>query len=459
MKDKSFIRNIFILSLIVTILFPLINIYLIYPSFTRLLISKTEADAEHIAQHIKGMFIPENIKLTEDTASNIFTNKIEKLKKDFNFIKLKLFSRTGETLYSTDPKDIGVMNTKKYFYENVAKGNNYSMIVQKDTKSLEGQTVSADVVETYVPIMSDGRFKGAFEIYYDITLGYQKLKNILYWATIIPCIFMFSFFVAVVVFIIRAEKKETDELQDKKFAEDYLSPYHFLFFLAFSIFVAEAFVMLLLANLPPISSLTEAILNSSLLVMLVSPVIYLLLVRPLMQHITERKEHEYKINRNYNIQGAISSILQTSLKPISLKEMLERSLDIILFVPFFSGLNKGAIFLAEDNGDTLKMEVQRGLAEPMQTTCATVPFGRCLCGRAASTHETIFVDHLDENHENSYDGITPHGHYCVPILSSNKVLGVINIYIPEGHRWKPDEQQFLTMVADTLAGTIKHRQP
>ncbi|MFQ5586427.1 MAG: response regulator [Thermodesulfobacteriota bacterium] len=173
--------------------------------------------------------------------------------------------------------------------------------------------------------------------------------------------------------------------------------------------------------------------------------------------LTEHKKAEETVERTLHIQRVLSSILQFSLKTVSLKEILEHSLDAVLSVPFFSMLNKGAIFLAKDGNETLTMVVQRGLAEPLQTTCATLPFGRCLCGRAAASREVVFTHQVDDRHENRYDGITPHGHFCVPIISGDRMLGVLNNYIPAGHKRRQDEEQFLQMVADTLAGIIERK--
>jgi diguanylate cyclase (GGDEF)-like protein/PAS domain S-box-containing protein len=154
----------------------------------------------------------------------------------------------------------------------------------------------------------------------------------------------------------------------------------------------------------------------------------------------------------------IGSILEASLKPLSLKEVLEFSLDAILSVPFFSMLKKGAIFIAEESGDTIRLEAQRGLPESLQKKCGLLPFGKCLCGRAALTREIVFAAHLDEEHEHQYEGIQPHGHYCVPILSSNRLLGVINTYIPDGHKRTQDEEKFFSMAADTMAGVIERKR-
>ncbi len=104
------------------------------------------------------------------------------------------------------------------------------------------------------------------------------------------------------------------------------------------------------------------------------------------------------------------------------------------------------------------MKAQRGLAVPIQEACSRIPFGTCLCGHAGLTRETQFADGLDCRHEITYDGITQHGHYCVPIVFAGKVLGVLNVYVREGHVRDKREEEFLDAVANTLVGILERRK-
>lgn len=105
------------------------------------------------------------------------------------------------------------------------------------------------------------------------------------------------------------------------------------------------------------------------------------------------------------------------------------------------------------------MKAQRGLDQPLQTICAHVPFGRCLCGRAAKSGEIEFADCVDERHQNRYEEMPVHGHYCVPIISSDKkILGVITLYLKEGHPRDEREEEFLQAVANVLAGIIQRQR-
>jgi signal transduction histidine kinase len=165
-----------------------------------------------------------------------------------------------------------------------------------------------------------------------------------------------------------------------------------------------------------------------------------------------------KIQRNYQTQNVLNSLLHISLLDIPLKEQLEKSLDAILSVPFLPLVPKGGIFLVEDGADVLVLTANRSLPVPLQGLCAKVPFGRCLCGRAAATREIQFADCVDARHENRYEGLVPHGHYNAPILSKDKVLGVLVLYLQEGHYQEEEEINFLQAVSNTLAGVIERKR-
>ena len=163
------------------------------------------------------------------------------------------------------------------------------------------------------------------------------------------------------------------------------------------------------------------------------------------------------VEQSLNIQRVLDEMLNISLPPLTMKEVLLKSLDAVLSIPLFALQNKGSIFLAVEGEQKLEMVAQRNLAEALLQSCALLPFGKCLCGRAAATREVIFTNHLNEQHEISYDGIAPHGHYCIPIISGGELLGVLNAYVEAGHKRDETEEGFLKNVAATLAVVIERK--
>ncbi len=170
------------------------------------------------------------------------------------------------------------------------------------------------------------------------------------------------------------------------------------------------------------------------------------------------RANEEIIGRDIQSRITISTLLHTALKPYSLEEQIERALDIILEVPWIAMQAKGSIFLMDHANDHLKMVAQRSLAPALLERCAELSLGHCLCGKAAQTREMLFVNHLDDDHHVRFAGIADHGHYCIPILFQDTLLGVLNLYVPAGHEKNLAEETFLSTVADTLAGLIVRKR-
>lgn len=173
--------------------------------------------------------------------------------------------------------------------------------------------------------------------------------------------------------------------------------------------------------------------------------------------IEEIKKSVDEIHRDYDIQNVLNYLLGLQVINEPIEEILQKTLNKILIIPWLSLESKGAIFLVEGEPEKLVLKVQNGLAASIQTICAEIKFGQCLCGRAAQTGDFQYASGLDERHDVEYKGMTDHGHYCIPIKYSNKVLGVITTYLKVGHKRIEKEENFLTAVADVLAAIVEHK--
>ncbi|MDP2646451.1 MAG: ATP-binding protein [Desulfobacterales bacterium] len=203
----NYLRNILIVSLIIAVGFPICLVLFISPAFISELTKNTENEAHRLAEHLKVMFGIDKIKLTEDfLPSKPLDADIKRILKQFEVTKIKIFSKKGRIIYSTSPKDIGVINQRTYFHDIVAKGKAFTKIVKAQTRSLDGEIVKKDVVETYVPIMQNNVFLGAFEIYYDITERKKSLEMLLLTSLSILIAVAISLMGAVIFVLIQACK-------------------------------------------------------------------------------------------------------------------------------------------------------------------------------------------------------------------------------------------------------------
>jgi len=182
------------------------------------------------------------------------------------------------------------------------------------------------------------------------------------------------------------------------------------------------------------------------------------IITAIIREISDRIAAENEIIRSRDTQKVINELLRASVTEQPVEWILENCLDLILSIKWLTAEQKGCIFLVEDKKDILIMKGQKGLNKELEAKCAEMPFGKCICGRAALSAKVEFAAKIDERHDIYLKrGMDDHGHYCIPILSESETLGVINIYLEAGHSYDETEVEFLSAVANTLAGILMRR--
>ncbi len=204
MRNRNFLHLIVVISIVVVFSLCCLYIFFISPSFIKQIISNTELDAVKIGNHLK-----KDLQVT-DILQKQLPDNFEKFSneavEDFGLYKLKVFASDGLTIYSTDSAEIGIINEKPYFHNIVAKGEVFTKLVKKDSLSLEGEMINVDVVETYVPIIFEGQFAGAFEIYFDITDSKIGLDSLLFHTNLILLFITMSFIIISIIISMAAGK-------------------------------------------------------------------------------------------------------------------------------------------------------------------------------------------------------------------------------------------------------------
>ncbi|MDA8384004.1 MAG: PAS domain S-box protein [Betaproteobacteria bacterium] len=160
------------------------------------------------------------------------------------------------------------------------------------------------------------------------------------------------------------------------------------------------------------------------------------------------REPHRQLSAAYDLQRALKDIFQTSLEPLSLDGLLERSLGTILSLPW-QGQAAGAIFLADDGGGSMTVGAQRGLPASILAHCSTTSREACRAQCAAKKARAEGVDAPALDPPCLADAVAPM-HLCTPIAVGDKALGVIHVELSEG-TIEPERLQAVQAVADLLA--------
>ncbi|MEN8135386.1 MAG: HD domain-containing phosphohydrolase [Thermodesulfobacteriota bacterium] len=502
MFNLKFIKWLVALAVFGVMLLPIYVVFYLSPSLERYVAEETESHTVQVANYLSSelfdsaeashLTLPDNIDQIVNDASS-----------DFKLLEVKLFSALGEVVYSTNREDVGKINRNDYFQKIVASGKKFSKVVQKETASLEGQMFRADVVETYVPLMQNGKFIGAFEIYSDITDQVGILHGLTtgFYRTILPI--ALSLLLAIFFVLSRFRDNFIQRLTVEKKLREKEQRYRILFEQsndAIMVFDRQAQIKqaneqacrllgvehsrLIGVNVKEFldednqgewlvaigkvlagenSCFDSHFANIDGVLMDVEVRAGLTgrkkdLVQAIIRDVSEQKSNQLAVKRGYQTQTILNKLLHLSLEDLTLIETLELFIYHLTSFPWLELEPKGAIFLVSAKPGILELKAHRGLNENLQTICAEVPFGQCLCGRCASSEEVVFADCVDDRHDNRYDGIGPHGHYCVPILSANRrLVGVFTLYVRPGTIRDKLAEETLKAAASVVAGVIQRK--
>ncbi len=172
-----------------------------------------------------------------------------------------------------------------------------------------------------------------------------------------------------------------------------------------------------------------------------------------LTHQHEIIQDKNDLSRRKKLNRVPMEMLRGIDESASITDNYSSILNLIFDVPGIFLKKIGCVFLADADSSTLRMVCgSENISKQLRDKCKSIKYGECHCGVAANTRDIVFSGAIDERHTVTYEGIEPHGHYCVPFpLDKNEpLLGVLNLYTKPGHEKSEDEVEFLTSVADIL---------
>ena len=161
----------------------------------------------------------------------------------------------------------------------------------------------------------------------------------------------------------------------------------------------------------------------------------------------------------YRVLHEVARVLH---KTQDLREMLECALKVLIQFKELEVEYKAGIFLADEERKVLKLYSTIGkFTDEFMEKEKEIPYGNCLCGRAAVSGEMIISESCfsDKRHENIFEDMTNHGHYIVPLKSQGKMVGVLFLYTDANPPWYVRSQEILLSIGGLIGDAIvSHRR-
>jgi len=180
MRQSRFFWATVSASLVAIGLFPVYTVFFLAPQFEELLVKNTKAEAVQLASYFSTFVVEKDEELKTGTLPTQLLDRLQSLQGGEHLIRMRIFSPSGEIIYSTEPMEVGRFNQEIYFKQIAASSTARAEIIPKQSRSLENKVVPADVVETYVPITRGGRLLGVFELYHNVSKERQDLNRLIY---------------------------------------------------------------------------------------------------------------------------------------------------------------------------------------------------------------------------------------------------------------------------------------
>ena len=192
-------------SIVMTVIMLLLYPLFLHPQFIKEIVLEAQKNSQRVAAYFIKEYYPA-ISSSAKMSPGGLEASIHQDLEIFNLWKIRFFNSDGKIIYSSEKAEIGNMNKKLYFSELVAKGHIFANMVRKEANTEDGSPSPYDVVETYIPIMSENVFKGACEVYVNATELMQRVRAVFWRSYVIFSLVICVLLILVVVFSLRMDR-------------------------------------------------------------------------------------------------------------------------------------------------------------------------------------------------------------------------------------------------------------
>ncbi len=174
------------------------------------------------------------------------------------------------------------------------------------------------------------------------------------------------------------------------------------------------------------------------------------------QDVTERKRVEEAFQQKTKELALINRVAGIFSSTIELNEVLEVILEE---VQHLLGIAITSLWLATDTNELVCRHAKGDSSDVVIGW--RLPIGQGFTGGAAQTGEPVLVSDTrqDERHFKGVDkktGVELRSILCVPLLTSGKVVGVLNLADPKANCFSPDDLNLLEAIASSAANAIEN---
>ena len=244
-----------------------------------------------------------------------------------------------------------------------------------------------------------------------------------------------------------------------------LSPQRLLTVIVIAIFSVELLIMLAFSLLPPISRVIETLLDTAILVALISPVLYQFTFRPLVGLISQYKQTNEELKQlQQELEGraaALATVAEVGTATSTILETKKLLQDVVDLTKERFNLYHSHIYLLDEEGKNLVLA--SGAGEPgrqMMAKGLTIPLSReqSLVARAAREKRGVTVNDVTQESDFLPNPLLPdtRSELAVPMIVGEQLIGVFDIQSEQVGRFTDTDVNIQTTLAAQLAISLQN---
>ncbi len=171
------------------------------------------------------------------------------------------------------------------------------------------------------------------------------------------------------------------------------------------------------------------------------------------------KSKELLQNKTRQLE-VINEILSIAWEDVALKKRIDRILERLFTIYWFSLEPRAAFFLRDNVSEKFNLFSHVSLDESNDDICSEIQSGICACGKAIKEGRIIFCSGFDNHHKkecHKSKDVKEHGHYIVPITGKDGgPVGLLCLYLSKGHSQKIEEIRFLETLVKVLSEVLSY---
>lgn len=170
----------------------------------------------------------------------------------------------------------------------------------------------------------------------------------------------------------------------------------------------------------------------------------------------ERENARREMERRNHELSVLYTISRSAGGSLDLDALLEQAVETTRQA---LNVDACAIYLLEEDGKTLRLQVQHGASAEFARDAGTIQVGEGTTGRAAARRETVILDLAHYPTERLRPIIERAGYQMlagIPLLTRGELVGVLNILASRPREFPAHELDSLTTVGQLLGGAIQN---